>query len=135
MPLMTWNEKMSVGVVALDNEHKTLLSMVNELYDAIQAGKANDVLSRVLEGLVAYTANHFRHEEDLFSRTNYPFAAQHKREHEDLARQVLEMQAKVNGGATGTLSLEALNFLKSWLINHIQGSDRRYGAHLNAIAK
>ena len=45
---------------------------------------------------------------------------------------MLDIQAKFKGGATGTLSLEVLAFLKKWLIGHIQGSDRKYGPHLNA---
>ena len=40
---------------------------------------------------------------------------------------MLDIQAKFKGGATGTLSLEVLAFLKKWLIGHIQGSDRKYG--------
>jgi hemerythrin len=129
---MTWNEKMSVGVVAIDDEHKTLVALVNELFDAIQAGTADDELAHVLDELVAYTASHFRHEEELFERMAYPGGAEHKREHDDLTRQVLEIQAKVKAGVRGTLSLEVMNFLKNWLLNHMQSSDRRYASHLRA---
>ncbi|MCW2276165.1 bacteriohemerythrin [Rhodoblastus acidophilus] len=132
MPLMTWNEKMSLGVVGIDNQHKKLVGLVNELYDAIQAGKANAVLGRVLDELVAYTESHFRGEEELFSRARYPCSAEHKREHDALTGRVLEIQAKVRAGVQGTLSLEVMNFLKNWLIDHIQGSDRKYVAYLNA---
>ncbi|MCW2285325.1 bacteriohemerythrin [Rhodoblastus acidophilus] len=132
MPLMTWNEKMSLGVVGIDNEHKKLVGLVNELYDAIQAGKANDVLGRVLDGLVAYTESHFRHEEALFSDAGYPHSAEHKREHERLATRVLEIQAQVRDGVRGALSLDVMNFLKDWLINHIQDSDRKYIPYLPA---
>jgi len=132
MPLMTWNEKMSVGVVVLDIEHKKLVALVNDLYDGIQSGKAATTLAHVLDGLVGYTAAHFKHEEEFFAKTGYPATAVHKKEHDDLTRQVLEIQAKVRAGAPGTLSLEVMNFLKNWLINHIQGSDKRYGPHLNA---
>jgi hemerythrin len=132
MPLMTWNEKMSVGVAALDAEHKELVALVNELHDGIQAGRANDALIHVLDGLIAYTKSHFRHEEELFAQAAYPASSEHKKEHEDLTRQVIEIQAKVKAGVMGTLSLEVMNFLKSWLMNHIQGSDKRYAPHLNA---
>lgn len=132
MPLITWSEKMSLGVVVIDNEHKKLVRLVNELYDAIQAGRANDVLERVLDELVAYTKSHFRHEEELFSRAGFPDSAEHKREHDELTRRVLEIQAKVRAGVHGTLSLEVMNFLKDWLIDHIQDRDRKYVAYLPA---
>ena len=132
MPLMTWNWKMSVGVAVLDNEHKQLVAMVNELYDGIQGGKGTEALAHVLDGLITYTAAHFKHEEDFFAKTGYPATATHKREHDALTKQVLDVQAKFKAGSPGTLSLEVMNFLKNWLINHIQGSDKRYGLHLNA---
>jgi hemerythrin len=129
---MVWNDKFSVGVAAIDNEHKRLVQMLNELYDAIQAGRGKDALGKILDGLIAYTAGHFAHEERLFAETGYPASAAHTKEHEDLKKQVLDVQAKYRAGATGVLSLEVMNFLKNWLVVHIQGSDRKYGPHLNA---
>ena len=132
MPLMSWNEKMSVGVAVIDEEHKKLVAMLNELYDGMQSGKAAESLGKVLDGLIAYTAAHFKHEEDLFAKTGYPAAAAHKKEHDELTKQVLAVQAKYKAGVTGTLSMEVMSFLKNWLITHIQGSDKSYGPHLNS---
>jgi len=67
-----------------------------------------------------------------FARTAYPAAAAHKKEHDDLTKQVLDVKKKFQEGATATLSMEVLNFLRKWLLNHIQGSDKKYGPHLNA---
>ena len=131
MPLMMWNDKMSVGVAEIDAEHKTLVSMLNDLYDGVQSGHGKEALGKILDGLIAYTAGHFQHEERLFTQTAYPAAAAHKKEHDDLTKQVLDVQAKYKSGATGTLSLEVMNFLKNWLVTHIQGSDKKYGPHLN----
>ena len=132
MPLMNWSDKLSVGIAAIDDEHKKLVAMLNELFDGIQAGRAGDSLGKVLDGLIAYTAAHFKHEEDLFAKTGYPDAAAHKKEHDDLTKQVLDVQAKYKAGVTGTLSLEVMNFLKNWLVKHIQGSDKAYSPHLNS---
>jgi len=41
------------------------------------------------------------------------------------------LQAQYKSGKVTTLSLEVMTFLKSWLIDHIQGSDQKYGPHLN----
>ena len=132
MPLMTWNAKMSVGVFVIDNKHKKLVALINEFYDAIQAGKSHHVLAPVLDGLVAYTMSHFRHEEELFAKATYPASAEHKKEHDELTRQVLEIQVRVRAGIEGTLSQEVMNFLKNWLISHIQCSDRKYVPYLNS---
>jgi hemerythrin-like metal-binding protein len=132
MPLMTWTEKLAVGVKVLDDDHKKLVGMVNQLYDAIQSGRGKDSLGPILDGLVDYTKVHFAREEQLFSQTGYTASAAHHKEHEDLTRQVLDVQQKYKAGVSGTLSLEVMNFLKNWLITHIQGSDQKYGPHLNS---
>jgi len=129
---MTWTDKLSVGVKVIDDDHKKLVSMVNELYDGITAGHGKEALGKVLDELVNYTKFHFKREEDFFAKTGYPAAVAHKKEHDDLTTQVLDVQAKYKSGAMATLSLEVMNFLKNWLVNHIQGSDKKYGPHLNA---
>jgi len=132
MALISWNDKMNIGIASIDSEHRRLVEMLNTLYDAVQSGKGRDALGPVLDGLIAYTAGHFKNEERLFAETGYPDAVAHKQEHDDLTRQVLDVQAKYKSGASGTLSLEVMNFLKNWLIKHIQGSDKKYGPHLTA---
>ena len=132
MPLMTWNEKLSVGVKMLDDDHKKLVGMVNQMYDAIGAGHGKDSVGKILDGLVDYTKTHFDHEEQFFAQTGYGETAAHKKEHDDLTKQVLAVQEKYKAGVTSCLSLEVMNFLKNWLVNHIQGSDKKYGPYLNS---
>ena len=132
MPLMTWTEKLSVGVGVLDDDHKKLVGMVNELYDAMQDGHGKDKLGRILDGLVQYTKMHFAREEKFFAQTGYADAGPHRQQHDALTRQVLDVQQKYAAGATATLSLDVMHFLKDWLVKHIQGSDQKYRAHLNA---
>jgi len=116
----------------LDEDHKRLVGMVNELFDAMQAGHGREALGRILDGLVQYTKMHFAREESFFTKTSYPVGAAHKQEHDALTRQVLEVQQKYAAGSNAALSLEVMQFLKNWLVQHIQGSDQKYRAHLNA---
>jgi hemerythrin len=129
---MQWTEKLSVGVAVLDEDHKKLVGMVNELYDAMQAGHGKEKLGPILNQLVQYTRMHFAREEKFFSETGYADSAAHKQQHEALTRQVLEVQKKYAGGEVATLSVEVMHFLRDWLVKHIQGSDQSYRAHLNA---
>lgn len=132
MPLMAWNNNLSVGIAVIDEDHKKLVAMVNELYDAVQGGHGKEALGKILDGLINYTVLHFAREEKFFLETGYPDAIAHKKEHADLTKQVLDVQTKYKSGATSTLSLEVMNFLKNWLVKHIQGSDKKYGPYLNA---
>ncbi len=130
MPLIVWNDKLSVGVPSIDGEHQRLVGLLNDFYDAVQAGKGKEALGNLLGALIDYTKVHFANEERLFSNSKYPDVAAHKKLHEDLVRQVLELQKKYAGAASVALSLDAVNFLKGWLINHIQGTDKKYSPYL-----
>ncbi|MGA3011944.1 MAG: bacteriohemerythrin [Terracidiphilus sp.] len=132
MPLLEWNESMSVGIKVIDDDHKKLIDMLNELNEGILAGKTSEALEDVIEGLLRYTRYHFAREERLFAQTGYPGGAAHKAEHDLLTRRVSNLQARFETGQSIILSMEAMEFLKNWLTNHIMGSDQEYGPHLNA---
>jgi hemerythrin len=132
MSLMTWNESMSVGVKVLDDDHKKLVGMVNELHDGILSGQRQVALGHVLDQLVSYTKIHFHREEGLFEKTGYALAAEHKKEHDELVKTAVDLQKRYKGGATSMLSLETMTFLKNWLGHHIQDVDKKYKTHLNA---
>jgi hemerythrin-like metal-binding protein len=132
MSFMEWNDKMSVGVESLDKDHQKLMKMVNELHDAMKAGHGKEPLGKILDALTNYTRVHFAREERFFVQTDYPAAAEHKKQHDELTRQVVDVQQKYKDGATSLLTVEVMNFLKDWLLNHIQGSDKKYGPYLNS---
>src|SRR3954454_24897992 len=104
MTLMAWTDKLSVGIAVIDDDHKKLVGMVNELYDAMRAGHGKDKLGGIPDRLVQYTKFHFAREEKLFAQTAYPGAVPHKEQLEALTRQVIDVQKKYNGGADATLS-------------------------------
>ncbi len=131
MPLMQWSDKLSVGVDGIDSDHKRLVEMVNELNDAVAAARGKEVLGKILDGLVDYTAKHFGREEAAMDKSSYPSALAHKKEHADLVKQVLEHQKQYRAGNTAVLSLQLLVFLKNWLLKHIQGSDKQLGDYLS----
>jgi hemerythrin len=131
MPLMTWTQQLSVGVKVLDDDHKKLIGMLNQLNDGMKAGQGRQTLGKVFDELVDYTKMHFAREEQFFAETGYGAAEAHKKEHDDLTMRVLDLQTRHNNGALA-LSKEVINFLQGWLIYHIQGSDQKYRPHLNA---
>jgi len=132
MALFVWQDSYSVGVKVLDEDHKKLIGIVNELHDGILAGKSREALGPVLDRLVQYTKTHFGREEDYFTKTKYPEAAAHKREHDELLKRAGELQQRYNEGATSMLSLETMGLLKGWLSHHISGNDKAYSAHLHS---
>lgn len=131
MPLMTWNADYSVHIELVDEQHKKLVGLINGLHDAMKLGKGKDVLGKTLSQLVDYTAYHFKEEEKLFKVYAYPDYLPHKREHDALTKQALELRERFVRGEL-FLSNETVLFLKDWLNSHILGSDKKYGPFLNA---
>jgi hemerythrin len=132
MPFMTWADEMSVGVKVLDDDHKTMIRLLSDLHDVVVGSRARSALDKAIEGMLRSTKAHFAREEILFKQTAYPGAAEHKAEHEQLARRAMNLQARLESGQSKELSLQTMELLKSWLIDHIEGSDKKYGPHLKA---
>ncbi len=130
MPLIQWNESLSVNVAEIDRQHQKLIGMINELNEAMRQGKGKDVLGKIINGLITYTETHFGTEERYFTKFGYPEADSHKKEHSDFTKEVSEFKEGFEKGKLG-LSIEIMNFLSDWLKNHIQGVDRKYGPFFN----
>ncbi len=127
--LIVWSKSYSVGVSQMDSEHQRLVDLINSLYAAMRAGRSKDAIGSILDELISYTATHFAHEEKLMREADYDGLDEQKQSHEALVAQALEIQKKFRNGTA--LGQEVMNFLKSWLVNHIQGSDKKYGPAMN----
>lgn len=130
MPLFYWSDKYSVGVSTYDIQHRRLVELINNLHDAMKAGRAREVLGETLNGLIDYTRMHFADEERQMSAFNFPGYAAHKLEHEKLTVRVVELKAKFDAG-DNTITIEVVNFLKDWLINHTLLTDKKYTGFFN----
>lgn len=130
--LITWSKSYSVNVAQMDLEHQRLIDIINKLYATMRQGRGREGIGQVLDELIDYTKTHFAHEEKLMKEAGYPGYDDQKRAHENLISQVQEICDKFKTG--NALSQEVMSFLKSWLINHIQGMDKKYGPHLNKKA-
>lgn len=131
LPLMVWDDALSVGVAEVDRQHKVLIDLLNQLHAGKTSGKGNDVLKKILGDLTQYTVEHFGFEEKLLDQHAYPELPGHKDSHHKLTSKVIEFKTAFESGK-GTLSAELFMFLRSWLNGHIRGSDRHYGQYLNA---
>ncbi|WP_243544542.1 bacteriohemerythrin [Pseudodesulfovibrio tunisiensis] len=128
--LMDWDESFSVGVREIDQQHRKLFDLVNALHKAMRTGKGSDILGKVFEELREYTVHHFAHEESLFEEHHYPAMIGHQKEHTKLVDQVLELEKEFKAGRAA-ITNEVMEFLRNWLVNHIKGTDRKYGPFLN----
>ena len=130
MGFFPWDDKYSVNIREIDEQHKKLVSLVDELFEALRTGKGTAVLGKILTDLIQYTKTHFATEERYFKQYGYPDFPAHKVEHDLLTKQAVDLKQKFDAGQTA-ISSQTGNFLKDWLINHIQKTDKKYTAFLN----
>lgn len=129
MSFMTWNDSMSVGISEIDNQHKQLIAIINNLAEAMRARRSNEELGKILAELSRYTLNHFSLEERYFRQFGYPDAAAHIAQHKDFISKVSTFSADFASGKLA-ISIEVMNFLSDWLVKHIKGTDKQYGPFL-----
>jgi methyl-accepting chemotaxis protein len=129
--LITWNDSIKVNVSQFDRQHKNLVEMINKLHRAMKTGQAGSAIKGILSELVDYTKTHFRAEEDLMRRHGFEGLAKQEKQHQALMEKVAATQEKIAAG-NAMLSMEVMDFLKKWLVHHIQGEDKQYGPFFNA---
>lgn len=126
---MPWNSSLSVNISQIDDQHKKLVAMVNDLHKAMKLKKSNMVMGGILDRLIEYTATHFATEEKLFAKYGYPEEKPHVEMHRKLVEQALDIQKKFKSG-DAMISMDLMDFLKDWLVNHIQKTDKKYSSFL-----
>ena len=124
-PFVSWNQSWCIGVKNVDAQHENLVGLVNKLNQAMSEGKGKNVLEEILESLVSYTKAHFRDEELMMERNGYPDLIEHKKQHIELTKKVLDFQTEYTSGTTG-MSIDIMQFLGIWLKDHILGCDVKY---------
>lgn len=125
MDFITWKSDYSVGNETLDNQHKRIIKLINELYNAYVKKIEFTDSDRMISELSEYTVNHFGEEERLFEQYGYELAEEHKKEHETFVKTLNELIAQ-NQKSPKILSLKLTSFLQKWLINHILEEDKKY---------
>lgn len=129
MELIKWNETYLTGIREIDNQHEGLVVIINELFNLMSQGKAKDSLIEIFDHLTEYTRLHFGVEETMLFKFAYPEFDNHKKDHETFIQKLEGFKKDFSSGKV-TISLEVLNFLKDWLINHILKTDKKYVNHI-----
>lgn len=126
-----WRDDFSVGVVAIDDQHKELLSIMRTLAESIQEKRRKDVAD-TLNFLERYVVDHFEMEEGLMQASGYPFMAQHVHEHRTFRTYFERLRREIESGGLDPTSekFRVQLLLVDWLINHTTKTDRHLGIFL-----
>lgn len=126
-----WREEFATGIAEVDAQHQELLRNIRKLSDSFRQGHKLDV-QEILNFLAEYVIHHFHTEEMLMRNSNYPFTAQHIREHQTFIKYFSKLRQEIElseaNSAYVTFRIQLL--LVDWLINHTIKTDRHLGIYL-----
>ena len=118
------------GNALIDSEHRELFAAVNNLMDACAQGKGRDQIQKTVQFLGDYVAKHFRDEEGLQTKSNYPGYPAHKQFHDGYRRKLAEATQVLTLEGPSVKALGDLNGVVAILVSHIRTEDKRLARHI-----
>lgn len=129
-----WKESYCLGIKQFDSQHQGLVRLIGELEDlnkltTMDPQSQQDRLELIYDDLITYVDEHFNAEEQVLGEHGYPELAEHKREHQFFVHKLLKYQRHWRAENPVEPS-QVANFLRVWLIRHIQVTDAQYSEFL-----
>lgn len=125
MPYLKWKAKLSLGLTQIDEQHHSLVDILNKLHHALMDEHNQELTEKIISDLNHFVKTHFETEERLFRELDYPDATQHMEEHDFFRKQLAEFEKSCKEGDI-TLLYPMMNMIKEWMVKHILVIDRKY---------
>ncbi len=126
---------MSVGLSELDDDHRTLIKIINQLNANVGESMRHEVVRQCLVALQRYAEFHFAREERVMIACNFPGIDVQKTEHRDFIKQIQEVTEHFDADAEAASTMikdELLSFLREWLNHHILIEDMAYRPYVES---
>jgi hemerythrin len=129
--IVEWDEKYSTGIELIDSQHKQLVHLTNELYQACMGGdeELGTVFKEAMGRMVEYVRFHFGAEQEMLQRIKYPNYTEHVKLHTDLIKQIIEASNNFNKGKHFIANRFVMT-LRDWILGHIGYYDKVYAAYV-----
>ena len=136
MQKIEWSDTYLLGITEIDNQHKKLLAVANELYEAASGSDEEYKLkmAKVLKSLTDYTVYHFSEEEKFMKKYGYPSVSLHKTAHDAFVNEVQHQISKLGSGSRQD-GLSFYGFVANWVLTHIAKADRVWAAYVKPLIK
>ena len=125
METIQWSESISVNNSEIDIQHKNLIQLTNNLILNSNAKVNSEIIGETLQKLLKYIKEHFKDEEELLEKCNYPKLEEHKKEHKKFVKKIVGFCNDVLIGKSAVTE-EMIYFLVDWLLNHTSIDDQDY---------
>ena len=133
--LITWSKTFSCGIRLIDDQHKGLVDLVNEMFNHVSGNEAQEreYFNKIILEAVNYIKVHFATEEKIMKTTGFSGYSEHKLAHENFIVTVVETINDFKYRRHVSL-LSFTKFLKNWILSHIAVMDKQYFEYLRKMA-
>jgi hemerythrin-like metal-binding protein len=133
---IVWDSSYDTGVDEIDEQHRILVNTLNEAQEKLSEDASLDTLESITKDLLSYALYHFETEEEMMQEHDYKGKEQkdfesHMKQHRDFSSKVVAIRESIKAGNPIDKD-ELITFLKNWLINHINKTDKKLGSFLQA---
>ena len=125
MAIVQWSAQLEIGIKPIDDQHRCLIDIINELHLAIEFNKEHEAILPIIDRLHDYAETHFKDEEALLEKHRFPGMKDHVQEHRDFIVSLNELKSTYRS-CSETLTINVRNFILGWLFHHIRMSDMEY---------
>jgi len=123
--LINWNDRYSVKIKEIDEQHKRLIELINNVYDSFEREEQAEIIGNVIGEMEKYALSHFNTEERYFAQFSYKNSANHIQEHRHFIEKVKDFQNELKKDQK-VLSYKVLDFLRNWFNTHVLKTDKKY---------
>jgi hemerythrin-like metal-binding protein len=129
MAFFKWKDSFNIGDTTVDQQHRSFMEILNEYYEFLVAGSADQAGKDLVDQLKAYAVMHFRTEENLMQSVNFEEIERHREQHRYFESLVSELEAHQTQEEAEALK-KTLPFLRDWLLGHILEQDKKLALYL-----
>jgi hemerythrin len=129
MQPIVWNDTLATGIQEIDDQHKILVNIINDIYQGL-TGKYNRIsLQRIILELRGYIDYHFGAEERLMAEHDFGFSHpdehdSHLQQHQGFIDRLAELEHYLENNRP-VFYEDLFIFLRDWLANHILNTDKK----------
>ena len=129
MKLLKWKDAYSMGENGIDEQHKGLFKLSNEIYYLVEAGvNESEQFRELFMALNDYTVEHFIYEEMVLQQNDYPHLKEHIQSHLLFSDKLKSIALGINKESK---IKEIGEFVTTWLLKHVLEEDMRYKRYIN----
>ncbi len=123
MAYFEWADDMVIDGGPIDQDHRVLVDLVNELHSATVRGAGREIVGAILNRCIVTTREHLTREEEYMERMGFPHQVEHKAGNDSFMEKLYDLQRKQEAGSI-TVAAQLSSTLRDWLSLHIRRNDK-----------